>query len=743
MMRMKRFSMLATCRALGRPLGPAVRPIVLGLVGSIWVTASLACFSQAQGAEGMWLPQELPDRIMQEMHANGLQLGKEEIWNSAGTGVANAVVRVGATGAFVSGDGLILTNHHVAFGSVQRISTRAKNYMEKGFLARTRAEEVPALGYMAYVMQSSQDVTDQILSATAPSMSPLERYYAIEKKTKQLIKEAEARAGEAGQNIECEISSFFGGARYLLYTYLKIRDVRVVYVPSRAIGEYGGEVDNWMWPRHAGDFSFLRAYVAPDGSPADFSEGNVPFRPKRYLKIAPQGLKDGDFAFIIGFPRTTHRYLTSYALVDYQIFELAETVRLNRQMVEILEARANADPAAAILVAGRMKGLNNYIKKDTGVLAGITKFDLVKRQQRMEERLPGEKYGIVLNGFRSLYDERTLREMKDLLLEYGTKEGLLGQAMLLYKWSIEKTRDDLDRDPEFMDREVPDLRQELDLFQKGFDPASDRAILKMLLVEMAILPAEQRVRALDATIDKMSGEELNAAIEALLDGLYAGTRLGEREERMALFDLSRKALLERNDAFVAFAARLYPENQERIAREKSFAGSLEILTPQWMGAVAEASKRESYPDANSTLRLSYGAVKGYAPRDAVWYKPFTTLAGVVEKSTGIAPFNCPEAILDLAVNKTYGPYADPALGDVPVDLLTTHDSTNGNSGSPLLNAKGELVGCLFDGNYEALSGDLAFDENLNRSIHVDIRYVLWIARYVDSAENVLTELGVK
>jgi hypothetical protein len=639
------------------------------------------------------------------------------------------------------------------------MSTPENNYIEHGFLAKTRADEVPALGYTAYVIDTCEDVTGRILSATRSSMTPLQRYKAIDRRIKQVEKAAEARQKKRGMDAYCEVSDF-AGARYILYTFLKLRDVRVAYVPSRPIGEYGGETDNWMWPRHAADFSFLRAYVAPDGQPAEFSKANVPYRPKRYLRVAPEGIKDGEFALIIGFPRVTHRYLTSYALAEYETLGFLQEVKLSKQMVSILEHASDEDLGAAVRVAGRMKNLNNYIKKNTGVLEGFKRFDLRARRAEQErwwarrvEADPAarDKYHALLAAFKSLYETRALYATKDLLLENATDTGLLGQAMLIYRWSIEKAKPDLDRESKFMEREIPDLRDGIAIFQRGFDPASDRAILKMLLKEMADLPEGQRVRAVDAILAQIlpgkspSGEETprDAALDKYLDGLYLGTGLDTDEERLKMFDLSHDALVKQADSFIALAASLFDEIQEGLDRRKAFEGALDVLTPQWMEIVTRESGHPAYPDANSTMRLNYGVVRGYSPRDAVWYDPFTTLRGVVEKNTGVPPFNCPARMVELARAKTYGPYRDAILDDVPVDFLTTHDSTNGNSGSPVLNARGELVGCLFDGNYEAVSGDFAFDEDLNRSISVDIRYVLWVADYVDGAENILRELQRK
>jgi hypothetical protein len=710
--------------------------------------ANTVCHSPVYCGEGMWLPQELSDEVMNDMRAAGCQLGKGEIYNPLGTGVANAVVRVSATGSFVSPEGLILTNHHVAFGAVQRMSTPEQNYIAQGFLAKSREEEVPALGYNVYVTQSVEDVTERVLSAVKSSMSPLERYNAIERRTKEIVKKA-----EKGKDVYCEVRGFFGESRYLLYTSFRIKDVRVVYVPARSIGEYGREIDNWMWPRHTCDFSFLRAYVAPDGKTAEYSKDNVPYRPKSYLKIAPEGLREGDFVFIVGFPARTDRYLTSYALSTIESFEYPQRIRLQNQMVQILEEQSNADPVAAVRVANQMKGIYNYLKKNRGILEGFKKFGLVRRQEDRENKLSAEfqtdpetyeKCSRLLDRFKSLYEKNSEHAMKNLLFDvYFERDSMLGEAVLLYKWSIEKAKNDLDRDPRFAERRVPDLKRDVRLFQTGFHLRSDRDLLRMFLLEIVGLPEGQRVAVVDEVLGIKSGMGPEKAIEEFLDTLYGNTKLDKIEERLRMFDLSHDKLLKEGDSFIAFAAKLYDESEKRIERRKSFTGSFDMLIPQWMEMIARGSESSPYADGNGTMRISYGRVEGYAPRDAVYYRPLTTLQGVAEKHTGVEPFDCPQRILELAASKTYGPYGSRDLGDVAVNLLTTTDSTNGNSGSPLLNSRGELVGCLFDGNYEALSSDFEFEDDLTRSISVDIRYVLFVTDFVGNAQNVLTELGVK
>ena len=720
------------------------------------LSAFVVCFAvvvlpyaaRLSAEEGMWLPQEVPQFVLQDLKAKGSPLTQEDIFNSAGTGLANAVVRIGATGTFVSPDGLILTNHHVAFDAVQRMSTAEKNYITQGFLARSRSEEVPAEGYVVYVTQTITDVTDKVVSAVKPTMTPIQRYYAVEKRTKEIVKKAESK-----KDTYAEVKALSDGARYLLYTFLKIRDVRAVYVPSRAIGEYGGEIDNWMWPRHTGDFSFLRAYVAPDGKPADFSKDNVAYRPKRYVKVAAGGAQDGDLGIVIGFPGGTHRYTPSYGMAEFENFFYPERIRISKKMAAILEQKSAEDPVAAVRVASDLKGIYNNIKDFEGIVAGFKRFRIVETQQAKEQDIlsrlqanpeAAARFSALLDEFKSLYEKRAQYQMKDLLLGYLTGQtSLLSEAMFLYRWSVEKEKPDMGREPEFMERRVPDMKRDLDVFQADFSQASERAILKMLMLEAASLPAGERIQAFEPVFGSRPASELGETIDLFLDGLYASTKLDKKEERLRMFGLSHKALLAENDAFITLAGKLYAENQEKTERGKAFSGSLQILMPKWMEVMASVSERELYPDANGTMRFSFGQVRGYSPRDAVDYVPFTTVEGVVEKNTGVEPFDCPEKILELAAKREYGQYVDPVIGSVAVNLLTTNDSTRGNSGSPVLNAKGELVGCLFDGNYEGLGHDFAFHEDVTRSIHVDIRYVLWIADFVDGAQELLHELGVK
>lgn len=714
--------------------------------------ALMLCMILAPGRvgadQGMWLPAFLPDSLLTYMHQMGSQLSRDLIFNSDGTGLANAVVRVGATGSFVSPDGLILTNHHVAFSAIQRISTPEKNYIERGFLARQRSQEVPAPGYVVYVLKETRDVTDRILGGISDEMDPLERYYSIERITKEIIAEAEAETG-----YHCEIDAFYGGGKYLLSVYEEIPDVRVVYVPSRAIGEYGGEIDNWMWPRHAGDFSFLRAYVGPDGKPREYSDQNLPYHPKSYLRICPEGLSQGDFALIIGFPRSTSRYLTSHGLRFYESHLYPERIRLLRKSIDLLEGFSAQNEDFRVRLAAVLKNLYNRIKNNMGMIEGFRRFNLVEAQLDYETKLKDGfakspelnlKYENLLCDFAHLYDERARTLRRDMLLEQLLDGwNLFSQAMLIYKRSLEVSKPDMERDPEFMERNIDDLRRHLIVFQTSYKRESDKAMVKMLIEELLSLPRDQQIGALERRFAKLNPNARGKAVERFLDWLYRNTSLETVEGRLRLFDMAGHGLIEGKDVMIDFVAEMFEANEERIQSQRGFLGMLSKLEPQWIKLTRGDSLELLYPDANGTMRINCGVVEGYSPRDGVYYHPFTTLRGVLEKNTGEDPFACPKALIEAAKHSSQSKFFWAELGDIPVNLLTTNDSTGGNSGSPLINSKGELVGCLFDGNYEAMISDFKFLPEITRSISVDIRYILFIAEHVDSAYNVLDELGVR
>jgi len=719
----------------------------------VFFLAILATFftfaPRAAADEGMWLPHELDSDLVGAWQGRGLELDIKDIYDPKGKALCNAIVNIGGgTGSFVSFDGLIITNHHVAFGALQRSSSLKSNYIEEGFLARSADEEIPALGYEVLVQLGVKDVTKKVLGAVKDGMSDLERYKAIEKRIKKIIKKA-----EKGKDVECRVKSFYGGLQYYLYTYFKIKDIRIVYAPPRSIGEYGGDIDNWMWPRHDGDFSFLRAYVSPKGKSAEYSKENVPYHPKRYLTISSRPLEENDFTMVIGYPGRTSRYRTSYA-IDFMVNRFYPVaIKRYEDIIGILEDESSKDPEAAIKLASMVKGLNNGYKNNKGMLEGLLKTNLLNKKRREEAALERfldsnpdlqAKYGTVLADIKAKYDDYITfwKEYSTLgWMSYGVSA--LKSAYTIYKWSLEHEKKDIERQPGYMDRDEPRTRKSLELADLRYYEAADKRLLKYFMMYAMQLPEGQRIKAVARICGDKTGEEAEKAIDAFIDELYAGTKVTDKEERMKMFGMKKKKLLAMGDPFIRFAAELEKERAALRERSEAFQGALQKLRPMLMRVWMKYKGGLLYPDANGTMRVSAGEIKGYSPRDAVHYDYITTLTGVIEKHTGKEPFNCPEKLIGLYNQKAFGRYLDPGLDDVPVNFLSTNDVTGGNSGSPIMNGKGELIGLVFDGNYESISADYQFIPRLTRTINVDSRYVLFILDKFAGAEELLRELKIK
>jgi len=700
----------------------------------------------ARADEGMYPLNQLDQNLIEKMKKMGLELTLEEIYNPQGTGIASAVVRLGATASFVSPRGLIVTNHHVAYRAVQRISTPEENYIENGFLARSLAKEVPAPGYQAFVLLSVEDVTGQVLSAINDSMNDSERYMAIDKKKKEIVEETEKEG-----DVECRVEAMNYGIAYYLFTYLKLKDIRLVYVPPRSIGEYGGDIDNWMWPRHCGDFAFLRAYVGSDGKPADYSKDNVPYEPKSYLKISARGIKENDFAMVIGYPGRTYRHLTSFAIEEDQEFRYPYQIKTAADLIHIFEEFSWKDKKAAVKLSSSLKSLNNTLKNNLGMLEGLKNTKIFKKKRAEEmafldflNKNPelDRKYGALLSLIEVLYQEqKKFREKKALLRWITRGSSMLNCALIINKWSIEKEKQDIERELGYQEKDLPNIEIRFKVAQRSLVPEADKQGLEYFLKRALALPKDQKIKAVEKIVSHNPNHP-DQAVSEFLGILYGETALFSAEERVSMLQLSRKELSMLIDPFIKFAAELEEEKEFLNKKEKELSGALSRLMPLYLEGIEWWKKSILYPDANRTLRLNFGRVKGYSPQDALTYHYLTSLTGVIEKHTGVEPFDNPGKLLKVYKNKDFGPYIDKNINDVPVNFLTTNDSTGGNSGSPIINAKGELVGLLFDGNYEAMYSDYYFDPKLTRSINVDIRYVLFIAEKVDKALNVLEELTI-
>jgi hypothetical protein len=714
------------------------------LSGRFWALVlvfGLALFAWAD--EGMWMPHQMKDL---DLKVRGLQMNPDELYRTDGTGLMSAVVSLGGgTGAFVSKDGLILTNHHVAFGAIQRASTKENDYIQNGFLARSRAEEIQALGTTAAVLLGYDDVTDKIFEKVKPDMTYLQTYYAIEKAQKELISLAE----KEGQDLRATVASMYSGNTYYLFKFKRIKDVRLVYAPPQDLGNFGGEVDNWMWPRHTCDFSFLRAYVSKDGKGADYSPENVPYRPKSVLKISLEGVKEGDFTFVMGYPGRTFR---NYTLSEVK-FEKDTLVRRTDQYQDtsaFLEKAGRGNREVEIKYASLLRGLYNSLKNYQAKLEDMDKIDLFGRKAVQENEFLAwagqdpskqKRYGEILariEAFMKKYAEFSSRDDSVSVLTRFAGPTLLSQAYLICRTVEERQKPDGEREPAYQERELPDIRQRIRLAERGYHPATDAALFKYQLKKLFDLPHSQIPAAFKEVASRKSAE----AVDEYVDRLYRKTILTTPERRLELLDLEPAELAKLQDPLIGLAAELEKEMKSLREEGKALRQERSDLKKIYEEALLLRSEGKFAPDANGTIRFTYGPVEGYSPRDAVTYLPLTTLRGVMDKETGEFPFRVPEKLKALYRARDFGRYRDERLDDVACCFLNTTNVTGGNSGSPALNARGEQVGIIFDMTYESVIGDYFVVPELQRSISVDIRYVLFVTDKFSGAGHIIKELGL-
>lgn len=690
---------------------------------------ALACVAAAllapsvAGVEGKWTPQQVLELDPAWLRQLGLQLPPERLWDPRrGTGLLAAAVNIGGCSAgFVSDTGLILTNHHCLFSVLQEHSTPQRDLMTHGFLARTPEEELPGRTTRVTVPRRFTDVTREMLEAIPAGASDLERREAIERKQKELV-----AACERSPDTRCRVAVFDGGVQYVLVESFELSDVRLVYAPPRAIGEFGGEIDNWMWPRHAGDFALARAYK--DGKP---------YRPEFWFPISRAGVRPGDFVMVLGYPGRTLRSLTAAEMALERDGFFALRARIYGEWIQLLEQAAKGSPEGEIAVAGTLKSLHNMVKNAQGQLAGLARGRIIEKQAEEERRV--EEWAAQRPQWRPAIDsrreldhraaERRRTMLRDFLIESIPNGPIaLRHATQLVRLAAERARPDMEREPEYMDRELPRLRARLERDQKSFYRPADEALMKSWLRHALSLPDGARLRAVDAAF---GGASLDEAVARL----YGGTKVTRLDERMKMFGESLDQLRARHDPLLDFALALEPELRAFDRARREHEGAVSRLRPAWRRAVIAHAGRPVAPDANGTLRVSFAHVKGYSPREAVEYLPQTTLAGMLEKHTGEEPFALPQALLDAAAK------IDPAR--VPLNFLADADTTGGNSGSPVVNGRGELVGLNFDRVWENVANDFGYNPAIARNVNVDIRFFLWLLEHVDRADGLLRELGAR
>ena len=710
----------------------------------LFLTLSISLINLSSADDGMWMPHQMKNL---DLKAFGLKMDPADLYKKDGTGLMSAVVHLGGgTGEFVSKEGLILTNHHVAFGALQRASDKEHDYIQNGFIAWEKNQEIPARGYIADVLLGYEEVTDLILSNISDDLLPLEKYYAIEKNIKELV----AKTEEQGPDIRASVASMYNGNQYYLFRFKRLRDIRLVYAPPRDLGNYGGDIDNWMWPRHTCDFSFLRAYVSPQNEGIDFHPNNVPYKPKSVLKISLEGFNNNDFSFVMGYPGRTYRNYTLSEL-KFDLDNMRESISSRQDTIAFLEQAGRGNRSVEIKYASTIKGLNNGLKNYQGKLEGMQKAGILAKKEQQEKEFLAwvnnsskqrKKYADILDKIdRFMEKYRKFSQKDDVFSQLSSSRSssaLLSQAITIVRTTAERQKPDMERETQFQERNLPYIKQRIELAERSYDLNTDRALLKHNLKKLLELPAQQLPRALKDLLAQKSESELNAYV----DKLYSETILASPEERLRLIEMTPQEVLATGDPFIVLAEKLEEEMKELREENKAINQERTDLKKIYLEALLEMNKGRIAPDANSTIRFTYGVIDGYSPRDAVYYESQTTLTGVIEKDTGEFPFHVPAKLKQLYSARDFGPYMDKNLQDIPVCFLNTTNVTGGNSGSPTLNAKGEQIGIIFDMTYESVTGDYYVIPELQRTISVDIRYVLFVTEKFSKAMHVIKEIGL-
>ena len=708
--------------------------------------AAIASPAPAHAGEGMWVPQQLPE-ISQPLKRAGLKLKPEQLADLTGDPLGAVVSLGGCTASFVSPQGLVATNHHCAYGAIQLNSTPENNLMRDGFYAAAIGDEISAgPTSRIYALESIEDVTDRVQAAVAAAPDALGRTNALDAIEKSLVAACEAEAG-----YRCRLYSFAGGNTYRLFRNLEIQDVRLVYAPQGSVGAYGGEVDNWMWPRHTGDFAFYRAYVGKDGKPAPFAEDNVPYQPKQWLRFADEPLREGDFVMVAGYPGRTARYALASEFRDTQDWQYPTIVRHYKAMQKMVAEAGKANPDIEVKYASTMRGWENVYKNYDSQLAGFERTGSMAIKEQQEAavldwaKAQGEAGQPVLDAHAKLLElnqaSRATRD-RDLVFSQFNGTGVLATAIRGYRLAIEREKPDAEREQGYQERDVPTLEGAVRQMERRYVREMDRGLQRYWLDEYVKLPENQRIEALDTWL----GGTGDKAIDGALDRLGRSELADGTDARLKWLRADRQAYESSKDPAIRYAVAVMPTLLAQEAERKARAGDALLARPVYLQAVADykASKGEFvYPDANSSLRITFGNVKPYTKLDGTPQKAFTVLEEIPAKDTGEDPFDAPRALLDAVAAKRYGGLQDRRLKSVPVNFLADLDITGGNSGSPVLDARGKLVGLAFDGNWESVASNWVFDPVMTRMISVDQRYMRWIMQEVYPAPRVLAELGLE
>jgi hypothetical protein len=701
----------------------------------------LAPTSQAQ--EGMWLMHTLEEINEESMQNSGFRLDADDIYDINNASLKDAIIRLNGgscTAEVISSQGLVLTNHHCAYGAIQGFSSPENDYLTDGFFALSKDQEMNIEGFEVSFLVRIDDITDRVLANVTNEMSEDERTQAIQ--TAQNEINAEYAEGDV-HGYQYEVKSFYYGNEFYMFIYNTYRDIRLVGAPPESVGKYGGDTDNWMWPRHTGDFSMLRIYADADNKPADYSESNVPYTPKRHLKISMDGVDQGDFTMVMGYPGSTDRFLSSWGIEQALALHNPSVVDVRDLKLRTMKEHMDEDLGVRIQYAAKYAQTANYWKYYIGQSKGLKALNVQGQKEAIEARFSSwatsspeleAEYGEALNLIEAYYVATDATAKADA---YALEAGLIGSDITLFAVRFGRTAPGLfSGDADQIAATKERLSGLCDDFFKDYDMATDRDLFINLMTKYQTDIAPENLPSFFENVDN----KYKGSIERYATKMYAKSFLvNEESARNFIANPSEKAL--NKDLAVNAAMSIletYFGSMESEAQAKYDRGYRLFVK----GLREMQPNKAFYPDANSTMRCTYGPVGDYSPADAVQYDFVTTANGILQKMDNTDPeFVVPARLEELLKARDYGQYVDES-GELVICFLHGTDITGGNSGSPVMNANGDLIGLAFDGNWEAMSGDIAFEPALQRTISVDIRYVLWIVDKFAGATNIIDELDL-
>ena len=689
--------------------------------------------------EGMWLVSMLNRITMAEAQGLGLNLSAEEIYDINNASLKDAIVRLNGgscTGEVISSQGLVLTNHHCAYDAIQGFSSTENDYLTDGFFALAHDQEMHIDDFVISFLVRIDDVTSRILENVTMEMSEDERNAAIREARKALMEEMNPEGDK-----ELQLKSFYYDNEFYMFEYKTYRDIRLVAAPPESVGKYGGDTDNWMWPRHTGDFSMLRIYADENNEPADFSENNVPYQPKRHLRISMDGVSEGDFTMVMGYPGSTDRFLSSWGIDQALRLYNPSVVDVRDLKLKTMKSHMDADPAVRIQYAAKYAQTANYWKYYIGQSKGLKRLDVESKKQALEARFTDwvnadadrqAEYGEALELIQSYYEDTDASVQGKV---YALEAGLIGCDISLFSFRFYRMAAGLfSEDAEEVAATQAAMTDLANGFFKEYDQATDRDLFVNLMTKFRddIDPAYHP--SFFATVADKYKNDFNR----FADKMYAKSFLVDADRCAEFIANPSQKVMDKDLAIIVgqSAIQTYFAGQANPAEDKFNRGYRLFVK----GLREMDADQAIAPDANSTMRMTFGSVAPYKAADAVNYDFITTANGILEKKDNSNPeFIVPDALDDLIRSRDFGQYADES-GELVVCFIHGTDITGGNSGSPVLDANGDLIGCAFDGNWEAMSGDIAFETELQRTISVDIRYVTWILDKFAGAQNLIDEM---